>query len=135
MVVAVLVAAETDAAGETRETFWARGCGECRLPDDERVAAAVACGQPNRAQRDLPLPGLPDGNEVAVPTGSTGLREHHQAAVAGPRHAGELEMDCGWHVGKVPEVARCRVEQPDVGDLRAASLVGGIGEVKRNQSA
>src|SRR5260370_5160382 len=100
------------------------GCprsGEVRLPDDERVAAAVGCGQPDRAQRELPLPWLPDGDEVAGAAGSAGLREHPQAAARGPRHTGELEVDRGWHGGKMPEMARRRVEQPDGGGRGAAS--------------
>ncbi|HEY5986305.1 MAG TPA: hypothetical protein VIV12_08020 [Streptosporangiaceae bacterium] len=87
------------------------------------------------AEGDLPPAGLPDGNEVAFAAGSVGLREHHQAAVAGPRHAGELEMDRSGHVGNMPEVTGRRVEQPDVGDLDAGERVGGIGEVERDQSA
>jgi len=64
-------------APATAGNVWVAGCGDCQLPDDERVAAAVACGQPDRAQRDVPLPGFPDGKQVAVPARSIGLREHH----------------------------------------------------------
>jgi hypothetical protein len=78
------------------------------------------------------------GRQTATTTWLAGplvgrLREHHQAAVAGPGHACEFQRDIGWHCGEVLPAAGAWIEQPDVGDLCASEVVCGIGETHRDQ--
>src|SRR5215831_5902569 len=98
-------------------------------PGYEAVAAAVPSRYVHGSDREAFPAGAPDRDDIMWSRAAGGrLREHYQAAVAGPGHARGFQRDIGRHVGELLPAARARIEQPDVGDLYPGAFVCGIGE-------